>query len=102
MISRVFFLFVSRIFCGIWTQFDKNIVLTGGEDSMLMAWDITKQQDKMPAKKSTKFKAPREKQANLITAVDSEGIDFTKIFQSTAQKFVKYYHYCLDFTKFCK
>ena len=40
---------------------------------MLMAWDITKQPNKMPAKKSTKFKAPREKQANMITAIDSEG-----------------------------
>ena len=79
-------MFVSRIFCGIWTQFDKNIVLTGGEDSMLMAWDITKQQDKMPAKKSTKFKAPREKQANLITAVDSEGIYFTKNFPINCPK----------------
>ena len=57
---------ISRVFCGIWSPFNKDVVLTGGEDAMLIAWDVTKQSEKIPTKKPTKFKTVREKQATMV------------------------------------
>ena len=49
-----------RLFCGLWSPIDPNIVFTGGEDSTIYGWNINNQKDKLPVKKNAKKSIARK------------------------------------------
>ncbi len=44
----------NRLLCGIWSPIDRDIVMTGGDDSTVFGWNINQQGDKLPKKKVKK------------------------------------------------
>ena len=73
-----------RLFCGIWSPVDSNVIFSGGEDSALHCWKIDSQKDTIPAKKAPPKKhllnknvkvardanAPREPDSSTPSALD--------------------------------
>ena len=49
-----------RLFCGLWSPTDHNIVFTGGEDSTIFGWNILEQKDKVPVKRNVNKRAGRK------------------------------------------
>ena len=49
-----------RLFCGLWSPLDSNVVYTGGEDSTVYGWNIQLQNNKLPIKKAAKKIAVRK------------------------------------------
>jgi WD40 repeat protein len=43
-----------RLYCGLWSPVDSDVVFTGGDDSTVFGWKISEQTNKTPTKKLPK------------------------------------------------
>ena len=65
----------NRLFSGLWSPIDSDVIFTGGDDSTVFGWRISAQKNNLPSKKVTK-KVAQVKYTSIFCA------DFLAVFNT--------------------